>query len=140
MKKLFALLLALVMVLSLAACGGGNKKAIVGTWQIVDESTATDYGLGIEFTDDGKLRYGLTEDVLQGLAQAGGDEITDDEWDEAMQGLDMLMSIEYKVLSDTEIEVTVSAMFGLAKESTTIPYELDGDTLTFDGATYSRVK
>ena len=140
MKKLFATILILVLALSLVACGGGgNKKAIVGTWQLVDESEATEYGLGIEFTKDGKLRYGLTEDVLQGLAEAGGGELSDDEWDEAMEGLDMLMSIEYKVLSDTELEITVSAMFGLAKESTTIAYELKGDTLTFDGATYKRV-
>lgn len=52
----------------------------------------------------------------------------------------MLMSIEYDVKSDTEMEITVSAMFGLAKEKTTIPYSLEGDTLTFDGATYTRVK
>lgn len=142
MKKLFTAALVLMLALSLAACGGGgNKKAIVGTWQLVDVSEAetTEYGLGIEFTKDGKLRYGLTEDVLQGLAEAGGSEISDSEWEEAMQGLDMLMSIEYKVLSDTEIEITVSAMFGLAKESTTITYELKGDTLFFDGATYKRV-
>ena len=140
MKKLFAIVLVLVLALTLVACGGaGNKKAIVGTWQLVDEAEATEYGLGIEFTKDGKLRYGLTEDVLLGLAEAGGSEISDDEWDEAMEGLDMLMSIEYKVLSDTELEITVSAMFGLAKETTTIPYELKGDTLTFDGATYKRI-
>ena len=55
-------------------------------------------------------------------------------------GLGMLMSIEYDIKSDTEMEITVSAMFGLAKESETITYALDGDTLTFDGATYTRVK
>ena len=141
MKKLTAIVLILVLALSLTACGGGgNKKAIIGTWQIVDESTATEYGFGIEFTKDGKMRYGLSEDLLQGLAEAGGSEISDEEWEDAMEGLDMLMSIEYKILSDTEMEITVSAMFGLAKESTTVNYTLDGDTLTFDGATYKRVK
>ena len=50
------------------------------------------------------------------------------------------MSIEYKIKSDTEMEVTVSALFGLSKESSTIAYSLDGDTLVFDGATYTRVK
>ena len=135
MKKLFALLLALMMVLSLAACGGSNnKKDIVGAWQIVDEETATEYGLGIEFSRDGKLRYGLTEDVLEGL---GGDA---DDIDEALEGLDFLMSMEYEIKSDTEMEVTISALFGLAKERTTVPYELDGDKLTFDGAVYTRVK
>lgn len=59
---------------------------------------------------------------------------------EAMQGLDALMSIDYKVISDTEMEITVSAMFDLAKESTKVTYSLEGDTLTFDGAVYTRVK
>ena len=136
MKKLFALLLALTMVVALAACGGGgsaNKKAIVGTWKLVDTETETEYGLGMEFTKDGKLRYGLTEDVLAGIA--GGEEA-----DDAMAGLDMLMSIDYKIKSDTEMEITMSAMFGIAKESETVSYSLDGDTLKFDGVTYERAK
>lgn len=137
MKKLLTLTLILAMLFSLAACGNSNKKAIVGTWHIVDEETATDYGIGIEFTKDGKLRYGLTEEMFMTLSDG---EMSESEWEDAMEGLDMLMSIEYDVKSDTEMEVTVSAMFGLAKESTTVPYSLDGDTLTFDGATYTRVK
>ena len=52
----------------------------------------------------------------------------------------MLMKIEYEIKSDTEMVITVSAMFGLAKESDTVTYELNGDTLVFDGATYTRVK
>lgn len=136
MKRLFVIALALIMVLSLVGCGGSkNEKTIVGAWHIVDEETETEYGLGIEFTKDGKLRYGLTEELLTGLAD--GDE---QDAAEALEGLDMLMTIEYKIKSDTEMEVTVSALFGLAKESETIPYSLDGDTLTFDGATYTRVK
>lgn len=136
MKKLFALLLAAVMILSLTACGGNkNEKAIIGTWHIVDEETETEYGLGIEFTEDGKLRYGLTEEILTGLTDGDAKDAED-----ALEGLDMLMSIEYEIKSDTEMEITVSAMFGLAKESETISYALDGDTLTFDGATYTRVK
>jgi len=137
MKKLLALTLVLALFLSLPACGSSNKKDIVGTWHIVDEDTATEYGIGIEFTKDGKLRYGLTEEMFRSLAD---EEMSDSEWDDAMEGLDMLMSIEYDVKSDTEMEITVSAMFGLAKEKTTIPYSLEGDTLTFDGATYTRVK
>lgn len=131
MKKLFALLLALIMVLSLAACGGGNnEKDIIGTWALVDKETETEYGLGIEFTKDGEMRYGLTEASLTGLT---GDEDVD-------AALDFLMTIKYKIKSDTEMEVTVSAMFGLAKETTTVSYKLDGDSLSFDGADYQRVK
>ena len=131
MKKLLALLLALVMVFSLAACGGSNnEKNIIGTWALVDKETETEYGLGIEFTKDGEMRYGFTEASLTGLT---GDEDVD-------AALDFLMTIKYKIKSDTEMEVTVSAMFGLAKETTTVSYKLDGDSLSFDGADYQRVK
>ena len=120
------------MLLTLSACGGGkNEKAIVGIWELVDTETETEYGLGIEFTKDGKLRYGLTEEILRGLAD--GEDVND-----ALAGLDMLMSIEYKIKSDTEMEITVSAMFGLSKESTTVNYSLNGDILTFDGVSYKR--
>ena len=131
MKKLLAIILAALMLLSLAACAGtGNKQAIIGTWKLVDEETQTEYGLGLQFTKDGKLNYGLTEDDLTTLT---GDEDVD-------KALSYLMSIEYKIKSDTEMEVTVSALFGLKKESSTVAYSLDGDTLVFDGATYTRVK
>lgn len=129
MKRLLAILLAAVLLLSLTACSG-NKKNIVGTWELVDKETQTEYGLGLEFTKDGKLHYGLTEDDLTTLT---GDEDVD-------KALSYLMSIEYKIKSDTEMEITVKAMFGLAKESSTVPYALDGDTLEFDGNTYTRVK
>lgn len=137
MKKILVLLLVIVISLSLTACGNSNQKALVGTWQIVDEETQTEYGLGLEFTKDGTLRYGLAEDMLAGLA---GEGISSSELDDAMKGLDMLMSIEYKVKSDTEMEITASAMFGLTKEKSTVEYSLDGDTLIFDGAEYKRVK
>ena len=131
MKKILAILLAGLMLLSLASCGGNpNKKAIVGTWKLVDTETETEYGLGIQFTDDGKVRYGLTEDMF-------GD---DEDIDEALAGLDMLMTIEYEIKSDTEMELTAKALFGLASESDTVEYKLDGDTLVFDGATYTRNK
>ncbi len=134
MKKVLAILLSVVLLFALAACGGGvNKKAIVGTWKVVDTETETEYGLGIEFTKDGKLRYGLTEDVIEGLSDG-------EDADDVMAGLDMLMTIEYKIKSDTEMELTAKALFGLAKETDTVEYSLDGDTLVFDGATYNRAK
>ena len=137
MKKLLAITVALLMVITLTACGGGNEKKIIGMWQIVDTETETEYGMGIEFTEDGKMRYGLTEDSLEGLT---GGEATSEDWADAMEGLEALMTIEYKIKSDTEMEITMSAFLGLAKETATVTYKLDGDTLTFDGATYSRVK
>ena len=133
MKKIFAMVLVLVMVFAFASCGGSkNEKNIVGVWKLVDTETETEYGLGIEFTKDGKLRYGLTEEVFEAIG--GGDA------EDVMDGLDLLMSIEYEIKSDTEMEITMKAFLGLAKETTDVSYALDGDTLTFDGAEYTRVK
>ena len=133
MKKIFAMVLVLVMVFALASCGGNkNEKNIVGVWKLVDTETETEYGLGIEFTKDGKLRYGLTEEVFEAIG--GGDA------EDVMDGLDLLMSIEYEIKSDTEMEITMKAFLGLAKEKTDVSYALNGDTLTFDGAEYTRVQ
>ena len=133
MKKIFAMVLVLVMVFALASCGGNkNEKNIVGVWKLVDTETETEYGLGIEFTKDGKLRYGLTEEVFEAIG--GGDA------EDVMDGLDLLMSIEYEIKSDTEMEITMKAFLGLAKETTDVSYALNGDTLTFDGAEYTRVQ
>lgn len=129
MKKLLAIFLAAMMLLSLSACGGGNKKDIVGTWHIVDETTQTEYGLGIQFEKDGTLRYGLTEEMF-------GEEVSEED----LAALDFLMKMEYKIKSDTEMEVTMKALMGLKKEKVTVTYSLDGDTLVFDGVTYTRVK
>ena len=129
MKKLLAIFLAAMMLLSLSACGGGNKKDVVGTWHIVDETTQTEYGLGIQFEKDGTLRYGLTEEMF-------GEDVTEED----LAALDILMKMEYKIKSDTEMEVTMKALMGLAKEKVTVTYSLDGDTLVFDGVTYTRVK
>ncbi len=137
MKKLLSVMLVLVLVLSLASCGGHpNQKGIVGVWHVVDEDLETDYGLGIEFTKDGKVRYGLTEDVFTALAD--GDK---EDAEAALKALDFLASMEYKVKSDTEIDITVKALMGLGgKETETITYALDGDILTFDNAKFTRVK
>ena len=135
MKKVFAVVVILAVCSMMLACGNGTGKAIVGIWKLVDTETETEYGLGIEFTKDGKLRYGLTEEILKELSGADAKEAED-----AMKGLEMLMSIEYKIKSDIEMEITVSALFGLAKEKTTVEYSLQGDTLVFDGVTYTRVR
>ena len=129
MKKLLAIFLAAMMLLSLSACGGGNKKDVVGTWHIVDETTQTEYGLGIQFEKDGTLRYGLTEEMF-------GENVSEED----LAALDFLMKMEYKIKSDTEMEVTMKALMGLKKEKVTVTYSLDGDTLVFDGVTYTRVK
>ena len=133
MKKIFAMVLVLLTVFALASCGGSeNEKNIVGVWKLVDTETETEYGLGIEFTKDGKLRYGLTEEVFSAI---GGDDAED-----VMAGMDLLMSIEYEIKSDTEIEITVKALLGLKKETETVAYALNGDTLTFDGVEYTILK
>ncbi len=128
MKKLTAIILAMLLLLLLSACGS-SKKDIVGTWHIVDETTQTEYGLGIQFEKDGTLRYGLTEEMF-------GEDVTEEE----LAALDFLMKMEYKIKSDTEMEITMKALMGLAKEKVTVTYSLDGDTLVFDGGTYTRVK
>ncbi len=137
MKKLASILLVFSMVCTLAACSGHpNEKDIVGVWHVVDEETETDYGLGIEFTKDGKVRYGLTEDVFTALAD--GDEKSAED---ALKALDFIASMEYKIKSDTEMEITVKALLGLGgKESETITYALDGDNLTFDDVKFTRAK
>ncbi len=137
MKKLLSVMLVLTLVFALAACGGHpNEKGIVGVWHVVDEETETNYGLGIEFTKDGKVRYGLTEDVFTALAD--GDEKAAED---ALKALDFLVSMEYKIKSDTEMEITAKALLGLGgKESETITYSIDGDNLTFDDVKFTRAK
>ena len=102
-----------------------------------DEEMNQMAAMALKFTEDGKMRYGLTQDVISGLT---GGEATKEDMADAMKGLEALMSIKYKVKSDTEMEITMSALMGLKKEKVTVTYKLDGDTLEFDGATYSRVK
>ena len=137
MKKMLAILMAVSMIFALAACGGNpNEKNIVGVWHVVDTETETDYGLGIEFTKDGVVRYGLTEDVFTAIAD-GDDEAAE----AAMKAMDFLVKMEYKIKSDTEMEITAKALLGLGgKESETITYALDGDSLTFDDVEFTRAK
>lgn len=140
-----------------------KNPALIGTWElVVEEETPTDegadattdasennetgetsetevtlsdidFGMGIEFTEDGKLRYGFDSESLESIA--GGADMND-----ILGGMEMLMTIYYEVKSDTELTLTVSALMGMKTESQTVEYSLDGDTLVFDGATYTRVK
>ena len=140
-----------------------KNPALIGTWElVVEEETPTDegtdatantsennetgdaddaeaalsdidFGMGIEFTEDGKLRYGFDSESLESIA--GGADMND-----ILGGMEMLMTIYYEVKSDTELTLTVSALMGMKTESQTFEYSLDGDTLVFDGATYTRVK
>ena len=127
MKKILAFALALVMILTLAACGSGNKKAIVGSWELTDGESAT-FGLGFTFEKDGTLTLGIP-----GLEDS-------DEYADVMKGLGAIMSMKYKIKSDSVIEVTMSALMGLGgKETIEVSYSLNGDTLVFDGATYKRL-
>ena len=140
-----------------------KNPALIGTWElVVEEESPTDegadatgdtsdnsetgetdeaetalsdinFGMGIEFTEDGKLRYGFDLESLESIA--GGADMND-----VLGGMEILMTIYYEVKSDTEITLAVSAFMGMKKESQTVEYSLDGDTLVFDGATYTRVK
>lgn len=126
MKRIGTLTLTLLL-LFLCACGSGNQKAIVGTWDVTDDAGGT-YGWGIRFDRDGKFYFAATA--------ADGQEL-----DEAFQAMQALYTIEYKLTSDTELELTQKILGGLGgKETHLVAYALDGDTLTFDGAAYTRVK
>ena len=129
-KKILIILLAVLLVLSLGACGGGNKKAIVGSWKLTD-GDGGEYGVALVFNKDGTMSYGFDIDWGE------GDEA--EELEDAMEDLKGLLTIEYKVKSDTMMKITVKALMGLASESTEVEYQLDGDTLVFDGSTYQRL-
>ncbi len=167
MKKLLAILLAATMLFTMTGCGvegllsglgkgspagvtNTKRPELIGTWElvVVEEDTTNDgtdvdnaedalsdidFGMGIEFTKDGKLRYGFDTESLDSIENGANME-------DILDGMEMLVTIYYDVKSDTELELTVSALMGMAKESQTVEYSLDGDTLVFDGTTYNRVK
>ena len=110
-----------------AGCGGGNQKALVGTWEITDDAGSA-YGWGIRFDQDGTFFF------------AAGAEDNDEELEEAFAAMQVLYTIEYKVKSDTELELTQKLLGGLGgKETTSVAYSFQGDTLIFDGTAYTRV-
>ena len=55
-RRMFALTLAVLLALSAAGCGGGNQKALVGTWEITDDAGSA-YGWGIRFDQDGTFFF-----------------------------------------------------------------------------------
>ena len=126
-RRMFALTLAVLLALSAAGCGGGNQKALVGTWEITDDAGSA-YGWGIRFDQDGTFFF------------AAGAEGNDEELEEAFAAMQVLYTIEYKVKSDTELELTQKLLGGLGgKETTSVAYSFQGDTLIFDGTAYTRV-
>lgn len=113
-RRMFALTLAVLLALSAAGCGGGNQKALVGTWEITDDAGSA-YGWGIRFDQDGTFFF------------AAGAEDNDEELEEAFAAMQVLYTIEYKVKSDTELELTQKLLGGLGgKETTSVAYSLPG--------------
>lgn len=135
MKKALVVLLVAVMILSITACGGtGASGKLVGRWELSDGDGGA-YGYGLEFKKDGTMTYAIDSELFTGTETG----MTDEEWDEAMDALSKIYTIKYKAKSDTSMDITVSALMGLGKETTTVEYSLNGDTLIFDGSTYTRI-
>ena len=108
MKKILAILLAIMLLAVLTACGGGgNKSALTGTWEVTD-GDGGEYGMGIRFTNDNKFYFSFASEMLGDTA-----ELTAQELEEAFEAMDMLYTINYKLLSETQMELTVKAFGGL---------------------------
>ena len=85
--------------------------------------------MGVRFDKDGSFYF----------SGAYGAE-SEEDLEEAFEAMKALYSISYKVKNDTEMEITQKIFGGLGKETSTISYSLEGDTLTLDGVTYHRAK
>lgn len=135
MKRIFVAMLCLLLALPLCtACGNASQRTLVGVWELTDGED-TGYGFGLKFNKDGTMYYGLSSTDMEGNGA-----MNDEEWKALFEGLGMLYTISYKAKSDTEMDITIKVRDGLGgKESTVVEYQLDGDTLMFDGATYRRV-
>lgn len=96
-KKLFALLMALVMVLSLAACGGGNDQpADAGASTDVQEpaDNAGDAGSDAAVTTDLKLGYDLeTGESVYGPYYDDWSDMTDEELYEQAKAEDTTINV-----------------------------------------------
>lgn len=125
MKKVLVLVMALLMMFALAACGGGDT--VVGTWEVADGESGGTYGFGLQFNKDGTMFYAAGGEEGQDLA-------------EAFEAMKALYKIKYEIIDDTSMELTQSAFLGLVKDDPIpVQYSLNGNTLIFDGATYYRV-
>ena len=119
---------ALVLALGLAGCGA-NQKAPAGTWEAADEEGGT-YGAGARFDKDGSFYF-------SGIFGAESEE----DLEETFEAVKALYSIGDKVKSNTGMEMTQKIFGGLGgRETSTISYSLEGDTLTLDGVAYHRAK
>jgi hypothetical protein len=136
MKKIWVFVLIAATLILMIGCGARKQqKRYRRFWELTDESSAVSYGLGLEFRKDGTMYIGLSKENLAEFTDMSEKEI-----EQALEGLGYLYKITYDIKDDTTMEITVSAMMGLAKEKNEITYSLNGDTLVLDGATYKRVE
>jgi len=131
-KRILLIVLAALLLLSATACG---KKSLEGKWKLVgaegsDYAEMEAFGAEIYFVfDNEKVTFEF---------DFSNSELSEEEqqYAESMLGMMTLIQITYEVKSDTELEMTTSA-FGQT-ETETVQYSLEGDTLTFEGATFER--
>jgi uncharacterized lipoprotein YehR (DUF1307 family) len=125
-KRVFLIVLAVLMIVSLTACG---KKGIEGKWKYVsgDAGDLSSFGEGIFITfKGGKVTMEL-DPKAEGVTA---------EQKQFIQSLLAMMTISYKIVSDTQLELSISVLGQSQKE--TVTYKVDGDTLTLEGAIYKR--
>lgn len=131
-KRVMLIVLAVLLVLTIAACG---QKGIEGRWKLVG-------GEGGEFSDFEEIGADFIIELKGGtmkwefdLSNSG---MTDEEkqYAEAMLGMFTMATMTYKVVSDTELEMTISMMG--ETETDTVEYSLNGDTLIIEGTTFKR--
>ncbi len=135
MRKLLLILLFLMTATGMAGCADNkeNQKNIVGIWQLSEEEPVSEYGVGIEFAEDGSLYYGLTANMIENLAAGQPLEVVH-------SGVKSISTMEYKIKNENELDVVVHILHGIKKQKETINYSLTGDTLIYDGLTYQRLK
>ena len=131
MKRIITVVCVILVSLSLIGCSkSSTKKMLIGKWELVS-GEGENYGIALSFENNGAMYFGL-----EGLVS---DYKSSEEILEAMEQLTALVDIKYKLLSEREMEITVSAFLGLAKEVSVVEYALSGDNLIFDGSVYKRI-
>ncbi len=139
MKKALCILLATMMVIFLSGCNNNNAEIeqyeanIVGVWKLSEHENVSDYGLGIEFSEDGALYYGLTANMIEDFSAGKPLEVV-------LGGAESVSTMEYKIKNAQELEVIVHLLHGIKKQKETIHYSLTEDTLVYDGITYERIR